>query len=112
MKLQEGYTNPDREMPLHLHYPGQHEPQGAYVQLHPDGEVEFGVNIDAIDIVTGNHSYNLTSHGEHALANHGFWGLQIVLVLECLPDIIRNVVIKDCNTCLATLFETICDHTI
>lgn len=44
MKLQEGYTYPDREMPLHLHYPGQHEPQGAYVQLHPDGEVEFGVN--------------------------------------------------------------------
>jgi hypothetical protein len=44
MKLQKGYTYPDREMPLHLHYPGQHEPQGAYVQLHPDGEVEFGVN--------------------------------------------------------------------
>ena len=44
MKLEKGYTYPDRDMPLYLHYSGQHEPQGAYVQLHPDGEVEFGVN--------------------------------------------------------------------
>jgi len=43
-KLKPGYTYPDRNPPLHMHYPGQHEPQGAYVQLHPDGEVEFGVN--------------------------------------------------------------------
>ena len=44
MKLEKGYTYPDRNPPLYLHYPGQHEPQGAYVQLHPDGEVEFGVS--------------------------------------------------------------------
>jgi hypothetical protein len=43
-KLKPGYTYPDRNPPLYMHYPGQHEPQGAYVQLHPDGEVEFGVN--------------------------------------------------------------------
>lgn len=42
--LKPGYTYPDRNPPLYMHYPGQHEPQGAYVQLHPDGEVEFGVN--------------------------------------------------------------------
>lgn len=38
------YTYPDEPNPLHLHYLGQYEPQGAYVQIHPDGEVEFGVN--------------------------------------------------------------------
>jgi len=44
MKLQKGYTYPDREAPLYLLHSGQTEPQGAYVQLHQDGEVEFGVN--------------------------------------------------------------------
>jgi hypothetical protein len=42
MKLQKGYTYRDQKMPLHLHYPGQTEPQPAFVQLWPDGEVEFG----------------------------------------------------------------------
>jgi len=50
MKLKEGYTYPDRDMPLYLHYSGQHEPQPAFVQIHKDGEVEFGVehNINGV----------------------------------------------------------------
>ena len=57
MKLQESYTYPDKELPLHLHYPGQHEPQPAFVQLHKDGEVEFGYEglINAVPEAVGNH---------------------------------------------------------
>ena len=44
MKLKPGYTYPDRNPPLYIHFPGQHEPQSAFVQLHPDGEVEFGAS--------------------------------------------------------------------
>jgi len=49
-KLQKGYTYPDRKAPLYVQLSGQSEPQPAYVQIHPDGEVEFGVehNINGV----------------------------------------------------------------
>ena len=50
MKLQKGYTYPDREATLYVQLPGQNSPQPAFVQIHKDGEVEFGVehNINGV----------------------------------------------------------------